>query len=155
MSHPMIVYTQQASTISIEDILAQMRARGVPVEWHYRLLSERGHPDNWTAGYFLPEGRSQPQVTLAKEVVQAYLREEVLQAYADVLTESQRQALLTAQTRYQLASYQTPDAERERMLVHVVHILADLGDGLILDIDAEQFYDRHSYPARHARLLGT
>lgn len=154
MSRDVFVYSQRAAPISVDEMLAQMRARGIPVEWNYQFLSEAGRPADWTAGYLLPEGKTRPQVTITREPIEPFVREEILQAYADVLTETQRQALSTAQTRYQISVSHPSAMQSERMLVNLADILAETTDGMILKRDPEQFLNGQEYRFMYSQLLG-
>jgi hypothetical protein len=152
MAHDVVVYTQRATPVTVDEIVGTMRARGVPVEWRYTLLSERNQPA-WTAGSVLPEGQPGPQLDVSHEAVEPWMREEVLQAYAGVLSDAHRTAFMTARDAYQLTPVQRPTAELERILVMLADGLAEIGDGVILDIGAKRFFDSREYRARHAGLL--
>jgi hypothetical protein len=155
MSEDVAIYAQNASTISVDDLRAHMRARGLPVEWQYTLHSERDQPTNWTMGNIFPEGKQTPLISIFTEAVTPDIREEMLSAYADSMAESHRQALSTAKIKYQLDASGAPQGERQRLLVNLVDLLAERGDGLIHDIGSEQFYNRDEYRAQHFDLLNT
>jgi hypothetical protein len=152
MARDVVVYTQRATPVAVDEIVDAMRVRGVPVEWRYTLLSERNRPV-WTAGSILPEGQSGPQVDVSHEAVEPWLRDEVLPAYADGMSDAHRAAFMNARDAYQLKPAQRPTAGIERLLVTLADSLAEIGDGVILDIGAKRFLDRREYRARHADLL--
>ena len=152
MARDVIVYTQRATPIAVNEIVAAMGARGMPVEWRYTLASERNQPV-WTGGSVLPEGQPGLQVDVSHEAVEAWMLDEVLPAYAGVMSGAHRAAFMTARDAYQLSPAQQPPPGLDRILVMLVDSLAEIGDGVIFDIGAKRVFDLREYRARHAELL--
>ncbi len=151
MSRDVNIYAKKEAIIPVDEILAQMRVRGIPVEWRTDTLVEfftkSNAPGIWTAGYFLPAGSTdtKSQISISTKALEKGTAERLVSAYKDVITEPQREALLAARTLYQLSVGWVSNGQRERILVNLADVLADLGDGLILDTQTNRFYDRTQY----------
>ncbi len=160
MSRDVNVYARKEATIPIDEILAQMRARGIPVDWKtdpfVEFFTGSHAPGAWTAGYFLPEGSTdtKSQISISTKAIEKGTAERLVAAYKDVITEPQREALFAARTLYQLSAGWVSNEERERILVNLADVLADLGDGLILDTQTNRFYDRTQYRNQFISLFG-
>lgn len=154
MPRDLFVYTQREGVIPMDDLLSQMRARGLPVKWQSQLLTEQNRPDDWSRGYLRPEGEGEADahVTISFEEVYGGLLEETLEGYADVLREQDREALSKARARYRLVPAGAD--EGEPLLVNLADVLAKAGDGLICDPGEGRFYSVGEYESSHADVLG-
>ncbi len=158
MSRDINIYSPKETIVSLDDIVAQMRIRKVPVEWQEdplaAILNKSKTPGAWVAGTFIPEGHRDSQIVISTKPLDAKVGQRLVKAYDDVLTESQRDAAQAAKTLYQISVRWTPDKERERVLVHLVDVVAGLSDGVILDTLTNQFYLRAQYQTLNAGFLG-
>ncbi|KAM3105622.1 hypothetical protein ACKFKH_21240 [Phormidesmis sp. 146-20] len=141
-----------AECIPMEQILLQMHARGLPVEWKYRLLSERNQSNSWTSGYFL-SSKAKLEINLSREELQPFMREEIVESYMDVLTEAQQDALVIAQSQYRFSGSNTQNQEYKQLRINLVDVVCDLGGGLILDTENSRFYNCQEYRVHYAHLL--
>lgn len=160
MSRDIIVYSHKVETIPLDDILAHMQARGVPVRWQpdpFVQFFTKKTPGTWRAGLIVPEGDVAPEdnITIAVDALTQRVKRRLVTAYAQALSDPQREALLGARTSYKLSVTWLPHPRRERVLAHLVDVLADLGNGLILDTEHNQFYDRTQYRSQWAAFLDT
>jgi hypothetical protein len=158
MSRDILVYSEHDQPVALEDVLAGMRARQVPVEWKPDSFAERfqkpGSAAGWVAGTLAPHGSEDPadEVTLSHKELSDRARRRLLEDYGDAVTADQRERLARARRSYRISVGWSPGSERERVLVRLVDVLAEAAEGLILDLQDDRFYDdREQYTALHDR----
>jgi hypothetical protein len=157
MSRDVLVYSEHYQAVGLQDVLAGMQARQVPVEWAPDTFAERFHKPGsaagWVAGTLMPYGSQDPadEITLSHKVLSDRARRRLLDAYGDAVTSDQRERLARARRSYRISVGWLPRSERERVLVHLADVLAEAAEGLILDLQDDRFYDREQYAALHGR----
>lgn len=145
-----LIYSSVARTIPIPEILADMEARGLPVEWHSTLLSERVPAEDWSVGWLTPRHQTEPRIELAREPFNDDVRAEVLEAVGERLSASQLAVLRTAQVVYRVDAEQ---GSADVLLINLVDIITARTDGLVDDIDLGQFLRVSEFWARYAPIL--
>lgn len=152
MPRDVFVYTRRESVVSMDEILAQMRARGLPLEWESQLLSGQEDPDDWLAADLRSGGDADATVSVSFEKVNDTLIKETLKGYADVLRERDRESLAEARARYRLVPGDTD--ESEPLLVNLADVLARASGVLICDLGEDRFYSASEYESVHGDVLG-
>jgi len=147
MSRDAAVYARESAVISADAIRARMSAQGLQVQWH-GVAPPGATAENWERGYFLAAGETDPRarVDVTVEALKDYLRQDAASGVGD---ERYRAAILAARTLYRFSVTWSADTERERVLVNLIDVVAELGDGLVLDMLADRFYDLREYRAEH------
>jgi hypothetical protein len=157
MSRDILVYSEHDQPVTLQDLLAGMLARQVPVEWTPDTFAERlqksGSAAGWVAGTLAPQGSQDPadEITLSHKELSDRARRRLLDAYGDAVSSDQRERLARARRSYRISVGWSPRSERERVLVRLVDVLAEAAAGLILDLQDDRFYDREQYTALHDR----
>jgi len=152
VSRDITVYARKKETVSIDEILLAVRARQLPVEWRSG-SARKSAPTAWRTGDFRVEGRSIE--TYTRPLTKRHVR-DASTAYDAVLSESQREALKAAQRAYMLsASGSSGDDALDRALLHVADVIAELADGIIVDTQANRFYNLTEFRSRFPHLAQT
>jgi hypothetical protein len=148
----LMLYAGRETRTPVAEIVAAMRARGTPVDWHAELLPEDPDPQRWNAGYFTEGGQSTHRVTISNDPLEQWARDEALEAHADALSPSLRHRLEAARFSYRLTA---SDGSRTslRLLASLADTLAELTGAIILDLASDRFYEPDEYRAQHAALM--
>jgi hypothetical protein len=154
MERQVTVYARRADPISIGDIQERMRQRALPVEWKPSPLTGALGTTEWISGTFISEEHPNAQVVAGRETLSQGERREALEDQRKALAPQHRDAVLAAESSYSFATDGTDDTFAERMLVHLADIVAELGNGVIVDTVDQASYDHAAFRARHARALG-
>jgi hypothetical protein len=146
-----LIYSPTAATIPIPEILAELEARGLPVDWRSMFLSEREPAEDWSIGWLTPRDQPEPRIELDREPLNDDVRAEILEAVSERLSASQLAILQNAEVAYRVDADPGPDADV--LLVNLVDIIAVRTDGLVDDIDLGQFLRLCEFRTRYAPLL--
>lgn len=144
MSGDFAIYAQRETTVPLAEILTAMRSRSVPVEWQSTFSSEQLEIESWTRGRFYPEGNtdSHSQISVSTEKLEEYMRSEAL---IDLDSDFHREALVAAQSLYQIATTGSAKSKNKRILANLIDVLAEMSNGLILDVETNHFYTPEEY----------
>jgi hypothetical protein len=146
-----LIYSPTATTIPMPEILAELEALGLPVDWRSMFRSERDPAVDWSMGWLTPRHQPEPRIELAREPLSEKVRAEILEAVSERLSASQLAILQTAEVAYRVDAHPGPDADV--LLVNLVDIIAARTDGLVDDMDLGQFLRLSELRARYAPIL--
>src|SRR2546423_9281926 len=159
MSRDVMVSAKQKTPIPVADILSRLRELGSEAAWKADPFVEQfTRPRSkaaWRAGFIVSAGESDSadQITISNERLKKAQAPRRAESYRDMLTETQRQDLMAAETLYRLSVGWPENSERERRLAGLAVALAELGDGLILDPPTNQFFEREAYRRRYPNFF--
>jgi hypothetical protein len=153
MGHQVNIFARRAEPIAIEEIHARMAERGLPLEWKPSPQTDALGTTNWISGRLIAQGNPRAQVVVGREALNPRSRKEQLEDAGNAIAAEHRDALLAAETWYALESDGRDQNTSERMLLRLADILADLGTGVIEDVDQNAFYDLATFRAQNGRAL--
>lgn len=156
MSQDYSVYARR-DQVPVRDLIAALAERGMPLEWREDPFfpTEEGEP--WQAAYVAPEGAPESgreEIGVESRPVTDVTREDVLDAYRDALDDAGRAIVEVAPYRYRISAPADLDESRARLLTALIDGIAELGDGVIIDQQTNETYDRAAWRARWPELLG-
>ena len=148
------IYARAAAQPSIDDIVARVRAVVPDAEWHARLGSERGRPLAWTSGFFTLGDARRPEVSVTTEVMEDFHREELESEFSQQLDGTTREHLTSAARLYTVIQRGDASERLNQLFVAVVSAIAELIDGLVLDVNAGRFSRAGQYGRRRGGAAG-
>jgi hypothetical protein len=152
VSRDIYIYARKKETVSIDDILAEMQARGVPVVWRSGSAKKTGSTQ-WRTGDFRVGGAVIEAET--RPWTQAIVK-RALTDYRSVLSDANRDALSATRRGYTLSgSWSSAEDGSDRVLIHMADVIARLGEGIVVDTLNNRFYNLDELRARFPYLAGT
>ena len=154
MDGEVLIYGRETTTVSVDEVQARMRARGLPVAWQPKLVAGGGRSGRWRSGYFAREADSEPRVKVVRETFSAAERDQLLAVYASQLTGPRRAVLAGAEQAYRVEVGRERTDELDRLFANLVDVVAELADGLIVELHTDRLSLPDEYRSRYGRLLG-
>jgi len=152
MSMDFGVYTRRQTPLTPEEIVSGLRARGVEVVWQSSRPREPDRASGEIRGAKPDPGS--PVVSLSTELLDTTRRQSLADAYASVLTPAQKKALGEATAEQMVSAGWSKPPSASPLLAHLIDLLAERGDGLIIDMQTNQAYDRAEFRKLNAGVLG-
>jgi hypothetical protein len=147
-----VIYAKKGEVVPLEDVLARLRELSTPALW--RSMSGGSDTADWSMGYLDPVAEPGGTITISHEPVDDLMRAEALKAYAVPPGEGVLEHLSQARVVYQLGVPFTRDPGRDRLLANLIDVLAEAGDGVIIDSAGPWLDDLGSYRSRTRRNDG-
>lgn len=143
MSRNVTVYTRKP--VGREALLERLAEQGTPLDWTPSFPVAQG--TDWSEGDFHPAGSNAGEwaIELFEEELVPALRDSAMSAYRDVMSETQRQALMSARRAFRLTVPAGRHQARDRALSTLAVTIAELGAGVIADSRTNRVYDAASY----------
>ncbi len=149
MSLDFAVYARAEERIPVSEIREAMRARGAALSWTPRSPSgvER------LPGELRPEGEGGESdwMDLSVSALDDLARDALVSSYG--LSGPHRAAVEAATLEYSVALPMSFDPRLERYVGHLLDVLAEKTQGVILDMQQNRFFDRTEYRTRREAAL--
>ncbi|XXY13206.1 hypothetical protein WME88_33580 [Sorangium sp. So ce216] len=138
----------------IEDLVAEMRARGVPVEFRSSNVKAKKKPTKWTGGSFFEEGTGGSGTFVGVTAIEfnAYEKKQLASRAATVHDDSLREALLQANSYYSISLPFAPDPATRRLALTLADVISSWCDGPIYDSAADRYFHRTTFAAANEEL---
>lgn len=152
MSMDFGVYPRRKKPVTPDEIVSALRARGVEAVWQ---SSRPKEPDRASGEIRAakPDPAS-PVVSLSTELLDPARRQSLVDAYASVLTPAQKTALSEATAEQMVSAGWSKPPSSSPFLAHLIDLLAERGDGLIIDMQTNKACDRAEFRKLNAGALG-
>jgi hypothetical protein len=152
MARDIFIFTASEPLIPIDDLVAELRARGQAVQWHSRRIPREPEGRDWLSGYFTGENDTTPLARISNELLTpAALAETVETAPVD----GARRATLAQSRRQYRVVPEGAASTSKSLVIHLADIIAARASGLIHDAGANQFYEGTEFRRAHTRVLGS
>jgi len=153
MSMDFGVYPRRQQPVTPAEIVSGLRARGIEAVWE----SSRPREPDRASGHLRAADARQPSpaVDLSTEPLDPAHRQSLIESYSSVLTPAQTKALSAATAEQMVSAPWSQPVSASPFLAHLIDLLAELGDGLIIDMQTNETYDRSDFRKLNAAALGT
>lgn len=139
MSRDTRIYSKKKTPVSMSEVTEALAARGLAVTWNVLEPVRGAKPTKWVSGYLLAEGETDQSKRI--EVNNFTLPGLIMKQIADGVADERHAAHLRAtKLTYSLPVTSGLDAGGEKLLANLTDVIAELGDGLIHDIQTDRFY---------------
>lgn len=150
----LMIFGKRATRVPIDAILAAVKDRHAQAEWHPGTTIKPADPESWYVGAFAQPGASEPEIAVSSTPLEQWARDEAIEAHDEALTPAWRRHVEASRFEYRLRIADNAATTNLRLLVKVADAIAELADGIILDLASERFFDRTAFRAEHAFLFG-